>query len=411
MLGGEGGSSVPYKALVMLMLLLCSCCLGGCWDQEEITSLAPISGLGMDAGEQPGMLRISVQITAPGGTAGGVGSSGEARLRVLSVEAETLAAGLIQLQGQLRRPPFMLHLSFVVLGEELAKSGIDGVLVSLQAAPQIRTSVPLMVAAGSAEEVLRAHSGIGRTPGQDITDLVENIANSPIGVRTTIIDAINTLSGIGSELALPILDLAPLSLQSAINLPDDGTGLSGGQYKEVKMERTALFQRNRWVATLDRLETNILTLLLGEGSRGIAVVPNPANPSQPLSGLYEGFTVSYESSVDGPNPPQVVIKPKVSIRLMEAFGGYDVAARGLEPIERAVEFDIQQEAQRLVDKLQQLGLDTLGLGQRIAGRHPREWSHLEPVWQDVYPQATVSTQAKAEVKVTGMLRRFHQTKR
>ncbi len=278
------------RAFLTILLLLAGCCLNGCWDQQEITSLAPITGLGVDAGDQPGMYKISVQITAGGGGDTNDGSA-ETRLRVLTVDAETVEAGIMQLQPQLRRAPFLLHLNFIALGEELARSGIEGVLASLQASPQIRASVPLLVAAGSAEAVLAAHSGIARAPGQDISDLLEGIAEAPIGVRATILDAINAHTIRGTELALPILDLIPLHLESGTSLPDDGTGQGGERYTEVKMERTALFDRNRFVATLDRLETNILSVLLGAGGRGMALVPNPANPIRPLSIFYERLNV------------------------------------------------------------------------------------------------------------------------
>lgn len=143
------------RAFLTILLLLAGCCLNGCWDQQEITSLAPITGLGVDAGDQPGMYKISVQITAGGGGDTNDGSA-ETKLRVLTVDAETVEAGIMQLQPQLRRAPFLLHLNFIALGEELARSGIEGVLASLQASPQIRASVPLLVAAGSAEAVLAA---------------------------------------------------------------------------------------------------------------------------------------------------------------------------------------------------------------------------------------------------------------
>ncbi len=76
-----------------------------------------------------------------------------------------------------------------------------------------------------------------------------------------------------------------------------------------------------------------------------------------------------------------------------------------------MELDIEQQIERLLIKLQQSGLDTLGLGQKIANRYPSAWSDLEPLWTEIYPEIPISVEVTADVRVTGMLRKFHQTER
>jgi len=81
------------------------------------------------------------------------------------------------------------------------------------------------------------------------------------------------LTGLGGELALPILDLTPLRLQAGDHQAADGTGQQGQQLMEVVVGRTALFKRDRWVHELDVYQTQIF-ILLGET---LPKAPSPAS--------------------------------------------------------------------------------------------------------------------------------------
>lgn len=395
---------------LLLLLLVCGGLCTGCWDQDEITSLAVISAIGLDAGDRPGEFLLTVQ-GSPSSSSGQNGpDGGGSQLRVVSVQAESVLEGVHQLQSRLRREPFLLHLSFVVIGESLARSGIAGVVAGLQGTLQIRGSVPVFVAAGSAETVLRAHSVLGQGPGQDVSDLLENAASFPVGRRTTINEVIGTLENHGKELAISILDLAPLDLEASSNQADDGTGQSGEQYAEVVLARIAIFRRDRWVETLDRFETNTLVLLLGEAAQGVSAVVSPSNPNSMLAVEYERFRADYTVATNGVSPPAVLVKPRVSSRLLEVPGGHDLQAAGLQPIEEAVEFDLGQHISQLVSKLQTAGSDALGFGQMISRHDPQAWSHLEPIWEQVFPQVAVQVQPRVIVRTTSLLKKFFQLK-
>lgn len=398
----------------LICLLLVLCCAGlntGCWDADEITSLAVITGIGIDAATQPHRINLSIQVSPPGASGPGGSARGGSYLRVLSIETESILEGIINLHGELRRRYFLSQLRFVVIGENLARSGISSVISGLLEATEIRGSVPLFVTYGSAEAVLRAHSGIGRTPSEDIANLLENVMHSPTARKMTINQAINILQGRGSELTMPILDLAPEALEAGDNQPADGVGQGGERYSEVAMARTAIFSRDRWIDTLDRFETNLLVLLLGEGTQAAISLPNPADPTEPLAIQIEHFSSKITIIPRDDQPPQVVVRPEMVTGLLDMQGGsYSMADRGLKPIEMACEFDIGQLASQLIAKLQQLQVDTLGIGQKIAQRYPKAWSKLEPIWSEVYPEVQFDVQPHAIIRSTGLIKRFFQVK-
>ena len=49
-------------ALLCLITLLLALVPGGCWDAREINTLSLVSGIGVDAGQNPGQYDVTVQI-------------------------------------------------------------------------------------------------------------------------------------------------------------------------------------------------------------------------------------------------------------------------------------------------------------------------------------------------------------
>jgi spore germination protein KC len=385
--------------------------LTGCWDQQEITQLAIIRGMGFDLASDPHTVRVSVQISpttvqTPFGGAGGIGGS---RLRVVTIEVESPSEFFVLLQGQLRREPFLLHLNFIAFGEEFARSGIDRVLSGIQGIQPIRGSVPVFVAAGKAEDMLKAHSGIGREPGQDVVDLLSTIRDVPVGRQVTFNEALNTLSAKGSELVLPILELTPLRLEPGDERASESEGGQGGgkPLQEVVISRTALFSQDKWVSELDPFVTQNLNLLIGGGRSGALTVPSPGSPGDYIAVQYERFRPRFNFQVIGDRQVELTLSVRTSLRVIDSRG-YDISKMGFEPIHRAVDTVLAHELTAFIHRLQQEGIDAVGFGQMIYRSQPRTWSRLEPLWEEIFPAISVKVEVQSRVVSTSLIHHFFQ---
>ncbi|NLW16742.1 MAG: Ger(x)C family spore germination protein [Firmicutes bacterium] len=396
---------------LIALLLLTSFCLVGCWDSEEITSLAPVVAIGIDAGSEPNLMRISAQMALPAAGGGGGAGSGAAhtRLRVLTVEAKSLTQAFALLQSRTRRRHFFLHLNHVVFGAQLARHGLGRATEALQAWPQIRGSTLAFVSEETAEQVLHAHSGIGQDPGSDISHIIRSVSSAPVARKMTLNDMINALSSPGSTtLTLPILGLRPLALTSGDENPAAGVGIDGEQYMEVQLKGTALFERDRWVAELSVRETQTLAVLVGAAKRGMSTMVNPENPEGKLAPQYERIRVSYRVNETAPGQLQVVTRLRVDIRLVEIHGGYDPQLSDTAPIEATVKQDITNRVSALFQKLQAHGLDSVNIGQRIKQQKPKLWRQLEADWLQIYPSVEFVVEAVPKVRNLGLIKNFYR---
>lgn len=391
--------TVSILVTLSLILVLVS----GCWDLQEITELAPINGLGIDPGERPGTIKVSVQLSLPSqaspGTGGG--ASGGPQLRVITLEAPSLLEAINLLFAHTRREPFLRHLGYIVFGEEMAKAGIAGVIGGLQGAVTIRGSVPTFVAVGSAEGVLKARSGIGRDPGQDIVDLLTNIGAASLGRVVRLNDVINTLGGLQGELSLPIIETTDLRLQAGDAVPYSGVDQEGVRLQEVLITRTAIFDRDRWVHDLDVYLSHTLTLLTGVSAGGSVTIVNPADPSGLMALQIDQFSPSFDCRSTGEDV-ELTVKIRVGARLVEVRGGYDFRVRGFDPIKEQVSKVLGQQVSELFAVFQDHNTDALGIGGTIHRKDPKAWSRLEPVWDEVFPQIKVAVQVESEIIGTSL---------
>ncbi|MDP3488010.1 MAG: Ger(x)C family spore germination protein [Bacillota bacterium] len=400
------------KVAIAMVIIILVMPLSGCWDQQEITNLASVVGMGFDLAKEPHMVRVSVQISPPSPASAAGGTGGGTLLRVITIEVESPAAFLTLLQGHTRHEPFFRHLGFIIFGEEFARQqGIGRVLAGLQGLVEVRGIVPILVSVGSAEEVLKARSGIGRTPGQDIQDILSNLTNAPLGRTVTLNDAFTVLSNLGMELSLPILELTPLRLEVGDQGPATGTGQNGEQLQEVILTRMALFNRDKWVTDLDSSITQLFVLLTGDVRKGSITIPIPGQGEGFIALQYDDFRPQFSTTVNG-EEVALMIEIKIGSRVLDVTGGeYDFRTLGMEPISQALAQVINSQVHTFMNKLQLEGLDSLGVGQTISRNQPKAWSRLEPRWNEIYPEVSIKVSTDANIITTGLIGKFFKVRR
>lgn len=112
--------------------------LAGCWDRNELNEISLVVGLGLDKVDDK--YKVSVQLVNPSRVAPKAGVSSNASPVVTFEESgKTLPEALRRMEVQVPRKLYFAHLRMIVLGEELAKSGISKPLDFISRNPQMRT--------------------------------------------------------------------------------------------------------------------------------------------------------------------------------------------------------------------------------------------------------------------------------
>lgn len=160
------------KWLFILILLLALIPLSGCWDRNELNELGIIVMQGIDkVGDQ---YQVSVQFVNTGEVAAQKGGSGRSAATVYSEKGETLFQAVRRMSTVSPRKLYFSHMQMLVIGEEVAKVGINKVLDLLSRNYQVRTDFYVLVARkAKAIDVLKVLTPIEKIPAQNLSSKLE----------------------------------------------------------------------------------------------------------------------------------------------------------------------------------------------------------------------------------------------
>lgn len=387
------------KRAIIIITLMLSIFLPGCWSRTEIESLAIIGGLGVDKVEQDGKERfvLSAEIIRPalaGGTQSGGGGEGKPVYWRVSSVGDTFSDAERNLNLRIPRRVFYGHLKFVLINEKLARHGLGDVFDYLSRNMRIRPRVMVLVTSEKASDELNKFAELETTVARQIEEM-QRIATTRSS-KALIMDLAKTTD----QLVTPGLDplIARLSsIQSPPTVP-------GGDPIEVfRMTGGGAFQVDKFVGWLDDDETR--GYLLGTGraksgpfslklyphaTRDVAIMMTRATSKLKVETGDEEITANIEITAEGD--------------LSEFHRSEEIATKeGIELLEKKFGEAIEKDVMKAVKKSQKLKSDIFGFGAAIHRSNPKEWKKIEKQWYDVLPKLKVKLKVDASIRRTGMI--------
>lgn len=273
-------SCAARMACLLLLIILMLCLLAGCWSKVEIEQMAFISVVGIDRADD-GDLLVSFQIVNPralargGGGAGGGGN--EPPVFVITERARTLPDALARLEEESPRVVHFKQLTAIVLGEDLARSGVRDVMDFFARHWEMRRSIWVLVAKKSAQDVLLKGAPVSeKIPGIAIKMEMERRALlAPTRYPVTLGDFLTGLTREGEDGIASSVEVGPMQEGKP-----GGQG-EGGATKEKTTSRTkelvfsgaGVFRGDKLVAFLGPQETRGVRWFRGKVPGGVFTVP------------------------------------------------------------------------------------------------------------------------------------------
>lgn len=359
--------------------------------------LAIVMGVGIDKVPGTDEIEVTVQIVKPGATfvgqeGGGLGGSETKPVWVASARGRTISEAQRRLNLKSSREIYWAHCIFLVLGEELARQGVDDVLDFFLRGPQPREFMWIMVARGTAKQILTAEPELEKIPAQAIGFLTRSKAGHAVMLKDFVKQVVTPGTGATASL---------LELTTAIEGEDQE---DGQKPKEVKMVGGAVFRQAKLVGFLDETETRGLMWLRGEVVRGVVTIPSPEKKEGRISiNIYRSRTKVIPEIHDG------MLKIKVEIDtegdLAEEQGPDDASQPAvIEEINQYMASQIEERCHLALQKAQtDLQTDVFGFGEAVHRRYPQEWKLLKNRWEDEFPKVPVEVTVNAQIRRTGLM--------
>lgn len=371
--------------LIMISIFTTSCK----GTKEELDKLAVAVAIGYDITSE-GKYMLTAQILNPqkdssGGMMGKkAGSQQKATdVVVFSAIGDSISDCKGQLTIKLGKELNYGHTEFVVVGRQLAESGIDVVVDAAFRGYKMRPDVQLLVTKGNAFDIIRATSVLEKIPASEVENILRLQSSFGFTNTVSILDFANSLS---SKIKSPVTGVINLSE----NTDADET---------FQVVGTAVFKKDKLIGFMNMNETRGMQWINGKVQLGYITT---------LS-LDEGkitFEIIRSSSKIKPSIKNdsytMLINVKEESIIGEMTGKLDPMKTPdiMNRLEIRQEDAITNEIKLAINAAQKkFDADIFGFGEMIHRDYPKEWTYIEGQWKDIFPNLII------EIKVISSLKR------
>lgn len=306
---------------------------------------------------------------------------------VFSCEGDTPYDAVSHLSTDYGRNLFLGHSECLVIGKELAQSGISIATDTIFRGQQARPDNVLLLAKGEASDILRFEPIDEKIPADSIKNLLKAQSlrgYSPIVSR---LDFINALS---SKTASPILGV--IDINRDFN-KENTFDLSG----------TGVFKKDKLIGYMDINETRGMQWIKGKVKDGTITTTN-------VDGSKITFFLLTAASKIKPEVENDKVTIKVNINLES-----DILEMqsNLDPMKNPKVMDdlaeLQSEAVKREVKLalnaaqNKFDADIFDFGSLVHKKYPKSWSKLEKNWDNIFPNIKVEVDVSSNIKAPGII--------
>lgn len=350
--------------------------LAGCWSRKEITEIAIIVAIGFDHEPGPEPYRITMQIARVSALVRGGAAQGQAKgepVEVITGVGRTAHEAGRQLQRGMSRRFHPEHNEVWVIGEEMARRGIGPLMDFFERLQLVRPNVMVLIAKGSARDVLQQGENLERTLAETISGLMRFRTYTASTMRVTVNDVGVALSQPGRQPVIP-------GVRVDVAAVDKGEPM-------VMLKDLAIFKEDRLVGWLPPRSNLGFLWAVNKVSRGVVTLSCPDEPDRYVSvELSRGRSSRRAQLVGG--RPVVAIHTDVEVDVTSQECKENLTTpEGFAKLAAAQEKFIAQAVTNAVDYAQGLKSDVFGFGELFYRSEPAYWKRVARRWDDeVFPR-------------------------
>ncbi|YCI77856.1 Ger(x)C family spore germination protein [Bacillus sp. R1-10] len=385
------GKAKKHRLMKMVILLIVMTpIMSGCWDRVEINDLAVVTAASIDKKDND-EIELSIQVFIPkslssGGGQGGPGQGGSNTTLVRSAIGSNISDALSKLQSKIPRKIFWGQCKVFIFGEKLSKEGIQEQLDFLLRHPQPRERANVFVSEGKARPILESVPPMENYSGEVIREL----SDLHIGMQVTLQNLDEMLTGKPRAAAIPLVKILP---------PEKGQKkLQGIPY----IVGTAVFKKDKMTGTMTEKETRGL-LWLRDEMESYTVTLKPKG----VKGEISLNPVSAKAKII----PQIIndkwkVLVKIDTEGSVIQNGTNLNLSSLKAV-KAVEQDFQKDIEKRLEmaflNTQEKKADILGLGKEFYRKYPKQFNKIENNWDEIFAEMEVEIDVAAHIRRQGYI--------
>lgn len=365
---------------LILIPIMCSFILTGCWDQIIFEKV----GLVLTAGiEQAPNGELTINYAYP------VVDSSKKDAVGLEITEATLVRGARE-KARLSSPKYMEggKIQQVLLSDSLAKNGIHDILEIFQRDVSLPAIAYIVVVEGSPSELLKEASQFKNTPRVSfyLFQLVDNnvqISNIP---NTKVFDFDINFFAPGLDPVAPMIKLKENS---------------------VEITGSALFSDDKMVGRLSQTHTLFLIGLMDQAKKTDLIIPAEEFPSKNKAKYGMALTLQKPKrgvhiDFDEEGFPIIRVTMKYKCVLDEYRWNETTDPKEQEKLEKFITGYLNKHLNETIQIMQKANSDPIGFGDMIRAKYYEYWKSID--WKEIYPEAQIHVSSDVEIIREGLIK-------
>lgn len=367
-----------YLSLVSIFILT------ACWDQRLLKDHSLILAIGYDLSDGDKIRKI---VSFPREIDSSTEESqGRGESEIVMTKGDTVKDAERKIDQIIPTKFDRSKAKVVILGTELAKSGIFHPLDSLYRDLRGPLNAKVVITESTAKKTLKVKERYGQMVSDYLTDLLKSVEISGIIYEHNIQSICPILLSEGEDIILPYMTLR-------------------NEGQEAFVEGLALFSGDQMTGKLSTEESIMLIILLGNHSPRAKINFQISDNEEKFYDNFVDFTVKKmkrKLKVEM-NDKNIVASIDVNLRIeVDEFPKDHLAKREqAEKLEGEITKQFQELASKTIQKIQEANNDSLAIGQKVKAYYYEEWKNLN--WKDVYPNINIQPNFKVEIIRHGII--------
>ncbi|QSF43330.1 Ger(x)C family spore germination protein [Paenibacillus tianjinensis] len=388
------------KLLGLLALYLgVSVLLTGCWNSRELNDLAIVSGIGMDKLDDEEGYRVTFQIINPSSSAPTTGAaSNRPPVMVVTEKDTTVFGALRKASRRTTRQLFFAHTQLLIIGEPLARSGVDHIFDIFERSHELRLNTTVLIAKNSdASSVLKLLTALESLPSTGLVKKTQNTArvwgeNRKIGV-------FEIINGITSEGDFTINGI------QIIGNAEEGMKKSSLEQTEPLagsyMSGLGVFKKGKLISWLNGPESRGTQWLLNKLEETNVNIDASDRKEDISVNIFYSKTAVKVDLREGKPVFHIHIREEGSINEADSFVDFSKEEE-LGKLKKELAEQTASEVKMALKAAQEKKADIFNFGNELKRTHPELWKTVNKEWDSVFAEGELDLQVDAYIRGTGM---------
>ncbi|MEC0201225.1 Ger(x)C family spore germination protein [Paenibacillus lautus] len=365
---------------LLLIHIVITLLLSGCWNRRELNELAIAVAAGVDWVD--GRYRLSVQVAVPGQVAAKRSGGPQAPATLYTAEGDTIFEAARRITQISPRKIYFSHLRMFLMDEAMAREGIAKVLDLLSRDHEFRPDFYLVVTRGAtAEETLKIMTTMETIPANKLYDSLQisDQVWSP-SMAVTLDQLMNDLTSSGKH---PVL--TGLVITGNRDIGETKKNVENIYTpSHLKYSGLAVFKLDKLIGWLNEKDSRGYRLIRGDVKSSVDFIPCRNEGKVILETLrtdakMKGRIVQSRPEMD------ITINIEGNIAAVECSGLDLSQPATVRDLEVEMEERLTQNLESVINKVQtEHKVDIFGFGEALRRSHSKAWKEMKEDWNDRY---------------------------